>query len=177
MPVYTYPKRIWTTFFFKHWFPSIRTRKPKVAEAFQYEAGVSDAQLRSAFRFGDTPRFVEKKLVKRYAESNPGSRDISLSKDFVDELEAALSFSKPSWNGKYHAPTYLQGDIFLVLEATVLHEMVHFFQASSALTSVQYTREESKARRFENKAYGKQHMVSDGYLRKYFPKTSLIQRH
>jgi hypothetical protein len=177
VPSYLNPTRVWTTFFFKHWLPLVPSRKSSVARAFQYEAGVSNAQLGNAFSFGTAPRFVEKKLFGRYAETVPGSREISLNRDFVEEIEAALSFAKPSWNGKHHTPNYLEGVIFLVLEATVLHEMVHFFQASTAASSVQYIREENKAKRFEMRAYGKLPMVTDGYLRKYFPKTAVATRH
>lgn len=177
MPSYNYPTRTWMTYFFKNRLPSVPAIRPKVAAAFQYEAGVSDAQLTNAFGFGSAPRFVEKKLAGLYAKTNPGSRDISLNVDFVEEIEAALSFAKPSWNGKYHGPSLIESDIFLVLEATILHEMVHFYQASSASSSVEYRNEENKAKRFEMKAYGKILSVSDSYLLKYFPKTSTAGRH
>jgi hypothetical protein len=123
--------------------------------------------------------------MQKYGYTPPTGNQILLGKAFVVELETALAtlgkgrlMSRMQVRHSY-APTILEGNLLLLLEATVLHEMVHFWRRifdDSARLNIASSRgraiEEAVAQKFEKDAYGCFLTPNKLLLTKYMPITS-----
>ncbi len=183
---YTRSRRAkWLKYYVEERLPLIVKHKPKVYAAFQKHSNLGDdARTYLRGHVGPEIRFVN--MPGRYGYTPPGATHIELDKTFVSEMESALGHANlPQRNGRnvYHAPTYLETDLLLLLEATLLHEMVHFFrlltseQARANVSFANNTRaEEDIADQFETEAYGFMPDVSKFGLWKYLPKTAAYMK-
>jgi len=184
----------WTQRYFEDELPSIPRNNQKVFGKFGQYSGLSEDAafvkktgmgLKDAFRQNYIPG-VRVRDIQRYGFTPPTGDEIQLGKTFIVELEAALAIlgkrleSRWKVQGSY-APTILESNLFLLLEVTVLHEMVHFFRRrfneSARLNSMSArgrSYEENVARNFEKDTYGHYCTAQSLMLTKYMPKTSAL---
>jgi hypothetical protein len=179
MPTFTQKGYPWTRQFFDMDLPWVPKLKPKVFSKFEEYSGLSGRDLRAAFLPSYIPRVRLVHIPGHYGFTPPTGDEIQLDKTFVDELEATLPSNKVPRNPHHYAPSELEGRLLLLLEATVLHEMVHYcrrkFDSSARINAMSKkgrSIEEAWAQQFEIEAYGKKHTVQNLLIGKYMPKTA-----
>lgn len=179
MPTFRQPGYPWTSQFFGNDLPQIPSLKPRVLGAFAQYSGLSGENLRSAFVPGLVPEVRVAYLSGLYGYTPPIGDEIHISKIFVEELEAALPQNRVP-RSEVYAPTELEERALLILEATALHEMVHYcrrkFNVGNARVNAMNDRgrgyEEATARQFEMAAYGTLSTVQSLSVARYFPRTA-----
>ena len=156
MPTFKHGKRYErTNYFFRDILRTIPRLKPGVYQAFCRRCGIDKQDVWIAFSSRYVPNF-EVRETGTYGFTPPIGNQVHLGKTFIDELEAALP-----WNGKpnrdSHAPSERESNLMLLLEVTVLHEMVHFFRRTFTEQGKMNGPgiEETIAQRFEMEAYGR----------------------
>jgi hypothetical protein len=182
MPTFRQSGYRWTNQFFDKDLRLIPDLKPKVLAKFEEYSGLKGENLRRAFLPGYIPAVRVVHLPGLYGFTPPISDEIQLAKTFIEELEAALPSNKVP-RGHIYAPSELETNLLWILEATVLHEMVHFFRRKFNDTAQLNSRsasgrayEEAWARRFEKEAYGKLYTVQSLFIDKYMPKTAAASK-
>jgi hypothetical protein len=179
MPTFTARGYPWTRQFFEKDLSHIPKLKPKVFKAFEKHSGLSDRNLRLAFEHGFNPMVRVVNLPGRYGNT-PDTSYIELDKTFLTELEAALPRGNVPRNPRRYSPTILEEKLLQLLEATVLHEMVHWarlmFNESARLNVSMGGRrgrayEGHIADTFEKDAYGMEYTALNLSLRAYLPRT------
>ena len=161
MPTFRYQKGYdWTRHFINYELWRLPRRKPKVYRVFSKYCGLKDKYVKIAFQTGYVPD-IEVKPIGTYGYAPPTGDRIQLGKTFIDELEAAMKWKKPGIR-EINAPTERESNLMLLLETTILHEMVHYFRRTNTesgamnASSVQgVSREEGIAQMFEREAYGR----------------------
>ena len=169
----------WTNQFFNSDLPSLLWWKPKVVEQFSKYSGLMGKELRASLQPGYIPS-IQLKYIGMYGYTPPTGDTIFLGKTFVDELEDALEWRGPR-NPDRYTPTIRESDLLLILEATVLHELVHYFRRKfneQARLNMASSRgrdyEEAVARKFEKETYGKYMTVQNMNLAHCMPKTAAL---
>ena len=182
MPAFTESRYRWTSQFFAEDLRLIPKWKPKVYAKFQEYTGLSGEDLQRAFLPHRIPWVKVVDLPGLYGFTPPTGDEIQLAKTFVEELEAALPANKVP-RGSVYAPSELEEKILSLLEATVLHEMVHFCRRKfieaarlNAMSSRGRGLEEAVAQQFEKEAYGKLYTVQSLLITKYMPKTAAASK-
>ncbi|RLJ59052.1 zincin-like metallopeptidase toxin 3 of polymorphic toxin system [Litoreibacter meonggei] len=170
----------WIKYFLEHRLPAIARTKPRVFKAFQKHSNLTEKDAATVLKPRMLPRVVLRDMPGKYGNTPLGMAQIQIEKTFAKELEEALSHTRmPS--GDYHAPTDLEVNGLLLLEATILHEMVHYFRLktleSARINATSgakgYGIEERQARRFEKDAYGYLPGVRNTMMSRHLPKTSV----
>ncbi|MDH3431396.1 MAG: hypothetical protein OEQ14_15450 [Gammaproteobacteria bacterium] len=179
MPSFTKKGYPWTRQFFESDLRYVPKLKPKVFDAFEKYSGLRGQNLQAAFRSDYIPIVDIKHLPGHYGYTPPTGDEIWLDKTFITELELALPSQNVPRNKRRYSPSELEIRLLMLLEATVLHEMVHFFRRKfdesariNAMSKNGRGTEEAWAREFEQKAYGKRYSVQNLLISKYMPKTA-----
>ena len=181
MPAYAFKKEHypWTRQFFDRNFPRIPSLKPRVLQAFGQYSGLRPAEMKIPFRSGYFPTIKVREKPGAYGFAPPTANEIWLGRTFIRELELALGPNRVSKNPRRYAPSELEDKLFLILEATVLHEMVHYFRRKTLdsarlaySSNVGRGREEWMAQRFEKAAYKFRPSVHTLAIAKYLPQTA-----
>ena len=185
MPSFKYGKYPKTRRFFEEDLSKLSKRKDKsnkkVFDAFVKYSGISEEFASQVLRSNYLPRVKVLPLPGRYGYT-PDSSQIQLDKTFVKELEASLPNHDISRFSQSYAPTYLETYLLTLLEATVLHEMIHwcrltFNEASRVNVSSRGKRglaiEERVAQNFEIAAFGYEPTATNLSLEHYLPRTIL----
>ena len=174
----------WTTQYFDMHFPTIPSAKPAVFRAFGEVTGLEDRKLRPIFeRARFPPEVVIRARSGYYAYCPPSGDTIELGQTFADEMEKALGLNKypasPETTHGPYAPTELMEKLYLILEANVLHEMVHYFRRTTHdHAAIRYRSatgrgaEELIAQEFEKLAYKIRPSARTLRLEKYLPETA-----
>jgi hypothetical protein len=178
MPSFRYKGFPWISYFFAERLPILESVRPKVFAAFRNHSNLSMEDALLALKRDVEPKVQLVDMPGLYGYTPPGRNIIQLGKTFVLELEAALAnYQLP--RADYHAPTDLEIRALLLLEATVLHEMVHYFRLKTldqARINISSSRgrsfEEAVGDRFEMDAYGYQPDVRNTLMERYLPKTA-----
>jgi hypothetical protein len=182
MPTFTQSEYKWTSQFFREDLRLIPSLKPKIRVAFARYTGLSGENLRTAF-ISDLnnyePLVKVEHLTGPYGYTPPVGQEIQLAKIFIEELEAALPENRVP-RGQVYAPSELEEKALLILEATVLHELVHYFRRrfnfAGARLNYMSDRgrgvEEALAHQFEEEAYGMLCTVQNLSVARYFPRTA-----
>lgn len=178
MPTFTQPGYRWTNQFFRTYLPRVPSTKPKVFGKFTEYSGLREPNLRQAFQWGYIPAVRVLSLPGRYGYTPPTADEIHLGKTFIGELEAAFPAHKVP-DGQIYAPSELETKLLWLLEATVLHELVHFFRRKFDETARMNwssargrAHEEAWAQEFEKAAYGRLFTVESLLLTRYMPRTA-----
>jgi hypothetical protein len=173
----------WAKFYFDERFPMIMNYPLiKVRDAFSKYSTLIDENLAGAFKPGLEPSVkISDQYKNLYGFTPPIGDEIYISLTFVRELEKVLADYGPPKRRSRHSPTELEEKALKVLEATVLHEMVHYFRrrfVDQARVNLMSARgrgnEEAVARQFEREAYGVYCTVENLGIGKYFPNTMRI---
>ena len=180
MPTFSPPRGFpcpWTTQFFAKDLPAIPRSKPRVFAEFESYFQLDDRDLRVALKPGYVPFVLLQDIPGHYGWTPATGDEIWLSRTFIQELEAALPPQKVPRNPDRYAPSELEEKLLLILEATTLHELVHYYRKKSdAAVNLRSTKgrgfEEALAREFERKAYGSLPTVQSLGIEKYMPKTA-----
>jgi hypothetical protein len=182
MPTFSESRYRWTSQFFREDLRLIPFVKPKVRDKFQQYSGLSGENLKTAFvsdYHNYEPLVKVKHLPGLYGYTPPIGEEIQLATIFIEELEAALPKNRVP-RGQVYAPSELEEKALLLLEATVLHELVHYFRRRfdfggarlNAMSARGRSVEEALAQQFEKEAYGMLHTVQNLSIARYFPRTA-----
>jgi hypothetical protein len=105
-------------------------RRPAVQKAFREVSTVSDATADQALVFGNDPGVLPGNIGARYGHYNPKKARsvIFIDEGFEQMLANCRDFKGMSWtqNGKVRHQFNAQPAAELLIEAKVLHEIVHF---------------------------------------------------
>jgi hypothetical protein len=157
----------YTRNYFRHDLASVPRYRPKIFRLFREYAMLREKDAKQILEDGIEPRVVVKNLAPGYyGYTPPGSQEIWLHRTFLDELDPLLRV-----DNRY---VEVQARAALLLEATILHELVHYGRKLSIGYSAgrrARDREERIARRFERDAYGRFVTASDLKMAQFMPKT------
>ena len=181
MPAYRFDAKQypWTAHYFRLNFPYVLSGKKKVVQAFMDYTSMTEGEVKIVFQENRIPNVFVREKPGHYAFAPPSGDQIWLAKTFVTELEDALGPHKVPNYPKRYSPSDLEYKLFLILEASVLHEMVHFWRRlllDQAKENMRGGRgpaiEEGIAQQFERKAYGFRPTMHSLAISKYLPKTA-----
>ena len=178
LPTFGYKQYPWTRQFFETDLRAIPRRKPDVLAVFESYSGLAGEDLHRAFQSGYTPTVRIVNLPGRLGWTPEEGNEIQLDKTFIEELETVLPGNKVP-RGRVYAPSELETNLLWILEATVLHELVHFARLKNneqARLNMKSNKgrahEEAWADEFEKEAYASRRgMPQSAVLVKWMPKT------
>jgi hypothetical protein len=178
MPQFGQSRYRWTSQFFREDLRLIPSLKPKVHEKFSQYTSLTGENLRLAFLSYTEPLVKLENIPGELGHTPPVGDEIWLDKTFIGELEDALPKNRVPRDQAY-APSELEEKALLLLEVTVVHEMVHYFRRkfiSGVQAKYSFARgrdeEETVAQQFEKDAYGMYYMVENLSIARYFPRTA-----
>ena len=156
----------YTDTFFALFLPLLRVTKPKVFQRFVEYTGMPEREAELLLLPGYEPSVVIKSPRKAieiagrlgYTPSTGG--EIWLHVKLADGVESLLgggNYSAGVWN-YYETKSAVERGIRVLLEATVLHELVHYARQKTH-AALSRSKEEAIAQRFEIAAYGEIHTV------------------
>lgn len=165
-----YPK---TLEFFKEKLSLIPTDKPKVFEEFQKHSTFSGQKARDVLTSGFIPPFRVRNISQTYGFTPPVGDGVLLSRTFIRELEVLLDDDTVTGVYNYYE---VRRKGRLMLEGTILHELVHWCRKYNYGYLPDRKQEEAEAQRFEQHAYGFVLTVEGLGLAQYMPETSKTPR-
>ncbi|NND71472.1 MAG: hypothetical protein HKN43_07825 [Rhodothermales bacterium] len=182
----TYP---WTHYFLEKELPSLSSYNRDAHDLLCAFTGLNAKRNRAAkavaLKFGIEP-VIDVQPIGIYGYTPPTGQIIQLGKTFLSEFESAMATLK---NGaephipKTYTPTILESNLFMLLEATILHELVHYFRRKflddaklNLRSNSGRGREEAVAQQFEKKVYGMVCDVQNLSLSKHLPNTLALSR-
>lgn len=151
MATFVQPRFVQTRRFFQTELHTLPSRKPKVFAVFQRYSDFRPDEARQVLRVGITPKVRVARLPGRYGFTPPRSEEIWLGRTFIGEFEALLD--EDTVTGVYDRYT-VREKAHRLLEATVLHELVHWCRRKVHGYNPNQVQEEAIAQRFEREAYG-----------------------
>jgi hypothetical protein len=180
MPIFGQSNYKWTSEFFREDLRRLPSEKREVVAKFARFSGLSGENLRRAFLPDLDPLVKVENLPGLYGYTRPsGSYEIQLATVFIEEFEAALPANGPPRSQVYYAPTELEEKALLLLEVTVLHELIHHFRLKNdgaarvrSMSNRGRGEEERWARQFEKEAYGMVYTVQNLSVAASFPRTA-----
>ena len=160
MTYFNYTRYPEVTNFVKYHLPKLNKTKPKVFEAFRGLIDWPEEKALKVLTYQKRPKIIIKPLINRYGYTPGDYNHIELNSKLVLDCEKFLGKSS-SGEGFILLPNYhiIKDQILLLLEATILHELVHWCRAKPVHSTPQYKIEERAAQNFERKAYGKKYTV------------------
>ena len=154
--------------------------KRKVHAAFETYSGLIGNELAAQFDRSAEPIVKVDVIGRLIGYTPPNSDTIYLAATFIRELEANLP-PRAVRSGDAYAPSELEEKILTILEATVLHEMVHYWRMKrngeariNAMSNRGRGFEERIARQFEKAAYGMIPSVASLGIERYMPMTAKL---
>lgn len=132
------------------------SRKPQVFQTFMGYSLFGQAEATKVLKPGWTPIVEIRQLRGLYGFTPPSGNAIHLDDMFVEDAEDLMSFSVVTGVYDFYRN---KEKAQLLLEITVMHELVHWCRQQVNGYNPKRSAEERIAQAFEIKAYGKKHTV------------------
>lgn len=163
----------YTRKYFRSELASVPRYRPKIFRLFREYAMLREKDAEQILEDGIEPKVTVKDLAPGfYGYTPPGTQEVWLHRTFVDELDPLLRVDNRT--------VEVQARATLLLEATILHELVHYGRKLSIGYSAGLrarSKEERVARQFEQDAYGQFVTASNLKLAQFMPKTAWADVH
>jgi len=180
MPIFGRTDLRWTYQFFHDDLGLIPNQKSKVHAAFEKYSLIHGETLKLRFVPRYLPYVKLANLDGQLGYTPPTGDEIQLNATFIDELETELPAAKVP-RGRSYAPSEFEEKVLLILETTVLHELVHWSRrkyGETVMLNYRSTRglgfEEAVARQFEKEAYGMTNNVHTLGIARLMPRTAKL---
>lgn len=147
--------------------PQLPHTKPKVFEHFRNYTQLSPQDARNILIAGFHPVIKVKHTGAQYGWTPPTADEIWLHDGFIDQIESLMSGRSEVVSGYYnhydtqkYAKEVLMPKLRLLLEVTIMHELVHYGRRIVHGYNPNRRQEELIAQAFEKDAYGKVHTAT-----------------
>jgi hypothetical protein len=149
--------------------PILQVTRPDAFTAFCDHSGLSDKEATKIFTNGYAPIIKIKGTPNRgYGWTpEPPTDEVWLHRPFIEQVESLMSGRSEITSGPYNyyadqsfTKRVLLPRLRLLVEVTVLHELVHFARQLVNGYNPDRPAEERVARMFEKKAFGQVHTVT-----------------